>query len=359
LGPPRQSRKAVITISCAAPPGQGDLGRQFAELIDDLRWQGRLRRYYSTGLDGSGPAPEGCLIPQRKQWTPLRFGRGPRTFDAWDEFDRRVAPRLEKSDAHVGFAGQSRHTFLRARRLGCAVLQLVAVTGHVEDVARRHAEALSRWPLEDAEVDERRRRKLLDEYEMSDVILVSSEHARRSFLAAGVPEGKLRLWQARPDPRFQPSGRKPDDDVFRIVFVGTISVLNGVPVLLEALEAIPRQEVELTLVGDWSSGAVRRYVEEGAHRDRRIRMVAGDPLPHLRRADVLVHPGFDDGSAYGPLEALACDVPVIASEDAAVAEQIQPDVTGWVVPTGSVEALVDRLEALIATPKTARQLQPV
>ena len=335
----------MITISCMAAPARGRLGRHFAELIDDLRWQGRLRRYYSTALDSGGSPSEGHLISQRRPW--LRFRRGSRTFAACELFDGRVAAHLVPAEAHIGFPGQSLRTFVRARRLGASVLELVAASSHVENVARRHAEARRRWPLEEERLDERERRKVLDEYGMADLILVSSRYSRRSFLAEGVPEAKLRLWQPRPDPRFQPAARKPRDGVFRIVFVGTVSAVEGVPLLLDALDAIPRRDLQLTLVGRCSSAAMRRYVGERMSRDSRIRLAAGDPLPHLREADVLVHPSFEAGFAYGPLEALACDVPVIVSEDTGIEEHVQPGVTGWVVPTGSVEALVDRLEGLI------------
>ena len=349
---------AVITIACASPPGQGEVGRQFAEMIDDLRWQGRLRRYYSTGLEAAVAAGEGCLISERRIAALLRVGRERGTFDAWESFDRQVAARLVAAEGHLGFAGQSRHAFARASRMGSMVLQLVSPTSHVDEVAARHAEALGRWPLEESWLDDRCRRKVLAEYEMADFIVVSSLRSRRSFLARGVPEQKLRLWQPRPDPRFQPSRRKPPDGIFRIVCAGTQSVLKGVPVLLEALEAIPVADVELTLVGGFSSRSMRRHVEERMYRDRRIRLAAGDPLPHMRRADVLVHPSFEDGPAYEVLEALACEVPVVVSEDSGMEEQIQPGVTGWVVPTGSVEALIDRLESLIAARRPVEAAAP-
>jgi glycosyltransferase involved in cell wall biosynthesis len=98
-------------------------------------------------------------------------------------------------------------------------------------------------------------------------------------------------------------------------------------------------------------------------RDPRIRLHSGDPLPHLQRADVLVHPSFKEGFGYAPIDALACEVPVIVSEDTGMEEHVEPGRNGWVMPIGSVEAIVDRLEALMARPLTpapepsARQLE--
>jgi glycosyltransferase involved in cell wall biosynthesis len=274
----------VITVACSAGPGCGGLGRHFAELLDDLRWQGSLARYYSTALDvtpgqaageGEGQLIGKGAVERLCQWTPLRFSNGWRASLGSDAFDRRVTAHLLPSHTHIGFPGQSRRTFLRARRLGFESLQLVAATSHVDNAARQHAEAHRRWPLEGEWLNEPQRRKVTEEYELADVILVTSEYSWRSFLAEGVPEPKLRMWHPRPDPRFQPSARKPRDGVFRIVFAGKLSVAKGVCVLVEALEALERRDLELTLVGECGSRAMRRYVESAMARDPRIRLCPG------------------------------------------------------------------------------------
>ena len=58
---------------------------------------------------------------------------------------------------------------------------------------------------------------------------------------------------------------------------------------------------------------MRRHVEAAMAFDPRIRLCPGDPLPHLRRAYVLVHPSFQEGFGYAPMEALARQTPVVAS----------------------------------------------
>jgi glycosyltransferase involved in cell wall biosynthesis len=84
--------------------------------------------------------------------------------------------------------------------------------------------------------------------------------------------------------------------------------------------------------------------------DPRISMAAGDPLPILQRADVFVHPSFEDGFGYAPMEALACTVPVIVTEDTGMKEYVREGVNGFVVPTGQWEPIVQRLEFLARNP---------
>ena len=67
---------------------------------------------------------------------------------------------------------------------------------------------------------------------------------------------------------------------------------------------------------------MRRYLERARARDPRISVVPGDPLPHLQRARLCVHPAYEDGFGYAPAEALACGVPVIVTEDTGMKELI-------------------------------------
>jgi len=64
----------------------------------------------------------------------------------------------------------------------------------------------------------------------------------------------------------------------------------------------------------------------------------------------LVHPSFEDGLGLAPLEALACGVPVIVTEDTGMKEYVADGVNGYVLPTGNVEALVDQLRAIRLRP---------
>jgi glycosyltransferase involved in cell wall biosynthesis len=73
-------------------------------------------------------------------------------------------------------------------------------------------------------------------------------------------------------------------------------------------------------------------------------------LPALHRADVLAHPSYEDALALGPLEALACGVPVLVSEDTGMKEFVVEGETGYVVPTGDVGALEAALRRIREKP---------
>jgi glycosyltransferase involved in cell wall biosynthesis len=173
---------------------------------------------------------------------------------------------------------------------------------------------------------------------------VNSEYTRQSFLEAGVAERKLRRRRLDVDSRFVSPAGKPRMRGLRIVYVGGLTVAKGVPVLIDAFSRLADPNAQLTLVGGSGSRGMSRYLKAALLADGRIFVAPGDPLPHLQAADVCVHPSWSDGFGYGPAEALACGVPVIVTEDTGMKELVREGENGWVVPTGSVQAIVERLE---------------
>lgn len=335
------------TISCGAAYGSGGLGRHLEELVEDARAQGSLGRYYTTGPqanDAAGIAVSEPVTRRLIRWTPVRFSPGWSAFLGFDLFDRAVARTIEPGDTHVGFSLQSLHTFRSAVARRLTRLELVSPTCHVDYVRRRYEEAFRRNPIERSWLNEQQRQKALREYEAADAIVIASDYVRDSFLEAGFPEEKLSRFDLSAPPRFAPPPHsRPADGIFRIVYVGSLSVAKGIPVLLDAFARFEPRDAELTLVGGCGTHGMRRFLAERCRRDPRIRVAPGDPLPHLQRADVYVHPSYQDGSPYAPLEALACHVPVIVTEDTGTKDVVVNGVNGLVIPTGRADALSEAI----------------
>jgi glycosyltransferase involved in cell wall biosynthesis len=122
--------------------------------------------------------------------------------------------------------------------------------------------------------------------------------------------------------------------------------MKGVPDLIEAFTRFRLREAELTLVGGTATRGMLRYMQQAMARDPRIRLSPGDPLPHFRRADVYVHPSYEDNLAYAAGEAIHSGVPAILTFDTGAKEYLREGENGWVVPTGDWQAILDRLEKL-------------
>jgi glycosyltransferase involved in cell wall biosynthesis len=346
LSPTTSASTLAKAVACTSPYGKGGLGRHFAEIVEEVRGQGRLVRYYSRYRNGDDPAsvalPQG-LTPWLV-YTPVRYSPSWLNHLENELFDQAVAHALEPADEFEGFGGQTLHSFRRAQQLGYQHLAMQAANSHVNNVRAQHQKALNRWPFESSWLNEAQRRKTLKEYDLADTIYVASEYTRQSFLAQGVPAAKLKKRIFQVNPRFVPPAQRPTDGELRVVYCGSLTVAKGIPVLVEAFAQIPDPGAELILVGGWATRGMKRYLQGWMGRDRRIRLAPGDPLPHLHRATVCVHPSYEDGLAYAPMEALACGVPAIVSADTGMKDYIREGVNGYVVPTGDIDALVDRLQ---------------
>jgi glycosyltransferase involved in cell wall biosynthesis len=353
-------RPDTHVLSGPCPYGGGGLGRHFAQLVEEARLAGRLHRYYARRLR-EGDEARAEALPHRY----TRLGQAVRDrlpavlhprlvkYREAEAFDRAVADRLVPAERFTAFAGKALHSLRRARALGAGRVDVVAPNAHVDDVARLHRLAAAHAGIRDTWLSAPEQEKTRREYAEADVVLVHSHYVRDAMLRHGVPEEKLERTVLRVPARFAPPAARPDDGVFRVAYVGRLEATKGLTVLLEAFRSLPFADAELRLVGAWTSRPMRRLIEVTAARDPRIRVGPDDPLPVYQRADVYVHPTYEDGYAYTPVEALACGAPVVVTEETGMKEYVVEGENGYVVPVGDAGAVVERLVALRERPLCA------
>src|SRR5438128_931717 len=315
-----QAQEAVlpsgrVVASCPAPYGVGGLGRHFRELVGalDRRGQARVCICAAPVLPSASVTRRGLLARAADaalEAPPLRLGNARRVLNASVAFDAQAARRLPAADHLIAFNGTALVQFGAARQAGFESLSLVSATAHLRRVVRQYARAYKQYPLEGSWAPRVAKRTLL-EYGGADRIYVSSPYARQSFLEEGVGERVLVTFPLTPDPRYAVDRPERSSTTFDIVYVGALTVVKGVPLLIDAVRALPHPDIRLTMVGGWASRGMRRFVERACAEDPRIATVHGDPLPHVRSARLSVHPTFSDGFGYAALEAVSCGVPVI------------------------------------------------
>jgi glycosyltransferase involved in cell wall biosynthesis len=342
-----------VAVSCSAPLGSGGLGRHLSEILDALARGGRTSTYTSgctRAADSSGArgAPRHALgIPYLADVIaplPLPFSPGVRTRAFMSEFDAYAAARLPAAQHLIAFNGQALTQFRAARRAGYESLELVSANSHLRQVSRQHARAHARYPLEGSWTKHLLARNLA-EYRQADRIHVSSQYVWDSFLEQGFRAEQLVRFPLTPHPRFTRASEREPSAEFEIVYVGSLAVHKGVPLLIDAVRRLPHADLRLVLVGGWGTRGMRRFVQSACASDSRISVSPGDPLERLRRARLCVHPTYEDGFAYAPAEALACGVPVIVSQDTGMKELIDSPDRGLIVPTGDLDALREAIDA--------------
>ena len=81
-----------------------------------------------------------------------------------------------------------------------------------------------------------------------------------------------------------------------------------------------------------------------------------DPVPLLSCADVFILPSALESFGMAALEAMACEVPVIASRVGGLPELIDDGRTGFLCDPDDVEAMTERAIRIISDPELGRQI---
>lgn len=358
--PLRADQRALMpagptVVSGNARYGNAGLGRHLQELVEAARDRETLAAYLALRAapgDEGGPARtvESSRVAALLLKSPVaQLSPSLKVHLRNDGFDSAGSRLLPDSAEHLlVFNGHAHHHSSRARRLGYRSVGLISANSHLERVARQHRLAYEQYPLE-RPWGMRPRPRSIREYAEVDLVYVSSRYAWASFVEAGVSEERLALWPLTPDDRFRPRSVPPAADTFNVVYVGSLSVHKGVPLLIDAVRRLSQPDLRLVLVGGYGTPGMRRFVESARAADRRIVLSPGDPVAHFAEAGVCVHPSFEEGYGYAPAEASACGVPLIVSEDSAVITEYRPDLESCrVVRTGHLDELTGAIEAAYA-----------
>ena len=192
----------------------------------------------------------------------------------------------------------------------------------------------------------------------ADRLVAPSAAMANALQRNGVPFEKIRVIpHGIPMPERQPLAAYLGQRPLRLIFVGRISHIKGLHILLQALQGLQPDKVELHIVG----GAVTR--SEQKYLARLTKCYSADHIywhgkcskeqveQWLAHCDVLVHPTIGlEVFGLNIAEAIAMGRPVLASRCGGAEMQIEHGHNGWVVPANDAVALHQQLATLIDSP---------
>ncbi len=137
----------------------------------------------------------------------------------------------------------------------------------------------------------------------------------------------------------------------RIVFLGTLLPLKGIPQLLDAFANLKhRSDWVATLAGSAGLAEARARVKE-LGLDRHVSLpgwlVADQVDELLAESDMLVLPSFTEGQPMAIIEAFSWGLPVIATPINAIVDVVQHERNGLLVEPGDVDGLTEALSRLL------------
>lgn len=154
--------------------------------------------------------------------------------------------------------------------------------------------------------------------------------------------------------RFAPDADAPENPRPRLLHVGRLSAEKGQAGLIAAFAEVRQRGVdaELRIIGEGPlEAALRQQVLELGLTDHCVflgRQGEQGVLDELRKADAFVIASFMEGLPVVLMEALACQVPVIAPRVAGIPELVVHDQTGLLFTPGDWSDLGDQIHLLLS-----------
>jgi glycosyltransferase involved in cell wall biosynthesis len=199
----------------------------------------------------------------------------------------------------------------------------------------------------------------LDEKIVRSAFVVAISQFGRSQLCRHVPHrewSKLKIVRCGLDAMFLAEEPTPPPPDRRLVCVGRLAEQKGQLILIEAAAQLHAagEEFELILAGD---GPMRVDIEALIDRfdlGRKVKLVGWQSNSQvrdlIRGSRAMVLPSFAEGLPVVIMEALALGRPVISTYVAGIPELVQPGLSGWLTPAGSVDDLANAMRAALDAP---------
>jgi len=256
-------------------------------------------------------------------------------------FDRMARRYIDGGDIFHVFSHFGLHSMRKAHELGMKVI-VERSAAHPAFARETMRTEYARYGLRYPALDRLLIRKHDDEFAEADAIMVPSAFVARTLTEYGVDPAKLlRVHFGFEPQQFRPMPETQPDDVFRVIFVGSVSLQKGVPYLLEAFRQLNLPDAELLFVGGAYPDS-KAFLPQYAGLFRHVWFVPPDELARLyNTASVFVLPSLQDGFGMVVYEAAACGLPVIISEN--VGATIRDGQDGFIVPTRNADALAECL----------------
>ncbi len=352
------------TVSISIGPGQHS-----SYIIDLLKKQYELKqsfhiypefliKNYEKNVESSVKKKQFYRIMQYATWALwtrlpyLKFTQHPRALFLYLA-DRIISKNLTECDLFIGWPQISLQSIRAMKSKGSRVM-LEHQMSHIQKWTQIIDEEYDIWRKFTKGFYSRFSKGIIEqmirEYEEADFINVLSTYAKKSFIENGVTSDKIIVTPFGVDTeRFHPKSLfKKQNEKIRILYVGRIELLKGVQYLLEAFIKLKRRDIELYLVGPILPEMMPLLERYDDQRIKPLGSASHDELLfYYQNCDIFVFPSINDAFGLVVLEAMACGLPVITTENSCAYDVVTDGINGFVIPIRNPEAIREKLDFLL------------
>ena len=185
--------------------------------------------------------------------------------------------------------------------------------------------------------------RLNKEIKLAHKFLVPSNFVKESLLFSGVKEDNIKICPYGTNFNITISKKNNSFHIpLKAIYVGNVTEMKGIYYLLEDFLEIPKEKVELTVVGhyDNSDGLFDRYFQ---HINFIGRVNHAKVKEFLDNSDIFVFPSLGEGLSLSVLEALSCGLPCIVSKNSGANDAIIDGKNGFVIDIQSQKQIKEKV----------------
>lgn len=299
------------------------------------------------------PIPGGKTLPRMiylfDRLSPLDFFTPRQAISTL--FDRLVARNVGDGQIIHVFP-EFQHTAERAKGEGLTTV-VYARACHPEETLKLYEEEQSRFDT-NIEIPYNWFNRSRRTYDHADQVFYLCDYVKETFVERGFSEDRLfKVGPLTVDPDVYHPGRNELDE-FTVLAVSNMTPLKGTRYLLDAWDLLDIDDAQLVLCGGMSDD-VQAEIGPRIDRDTSITHLGhvNDIAEQYRQASVFVHPSLTEGFGKVYPEAMASEVPVVATENGPT-EFI--DDAGLIVPIRDPEAIAEKIRYLYDNPDEAQRM---
>jgi len=282
---------------------------------------------------------------------------------------------LKESDVIHGWAGYSYPAIKWAKKRNIPYI-LERSSSHILTQSEILNNEFKKLGIKNIETDYKIQEQQLIEYDISNVIAVPSIFVFNSFIKRGFNKKKLFLNNLGVNlERFLP--REKSDEVFRVVYAGSLSVRKGIIYLVKAFLKASIPNSELILIGNYDSN-IYKFIGASSKKIKLIGHINQNKLVnYYQNSSVFVMPSIEEGMAMVQIQALACGLPLICTTNTGgedllrlsgssieISKNIKEFPAGFLVPIRDPKAIEECLlnlhkspEKLVSKRESAKKLR--
>jgi glycosyltransferase involved in cell wall biosynthesis len=218
-------------------------------------------------------------------------------------------------------------------------------------------EEMERWPgwaKHAPVIHEPYEERIAREWELASAVVVNSDWSKEALVQQDVSPERIHVVPLAYDASSSasaPFASTTNDGRLKVLWLGSVILRKGIPYVMEAARRLP--EVTFEIVGP--VGITEQALDTAPpNMSFRGRVSRDQTMAYYREADVFVLPTLSDGFALTQLEAMAHNLPVIATPNCGRVVRDGDD--GFLVPPRDAEALVEAIATLASDRERLRHM---